>query len=93
VGPAEAPASGEANSRGEGLHRRDDVHEGTTVRGFQLMSPARRREVARAGGHAAQEKGSAHRWTPEEARAAGAKGGRAASRKRHAKLRDEVDER
>jgi general stress protein YciG len=46
------------------------------------MSPDRRREVARAGGRAAQARGSAHRWTSDEARAAGKKGGRIASRKR-----------
>jgi general stress protein YciG len=46
------------------------------------MSPARRREVARAGGRAAQAKGGAHRWTPEEARIAGRKGGRAARGRR-----------
>jgi len=46
------------------------------------MSAARRREVARAGGRAAQARGVAHRWTSEEARSAGRKGGQAARHSR-----------
>jgi len=34
------------------------------------------REIARLGGKAAQARGTAHRWTVIEARAAGQKGGR-----------------
>lgn len=36
-------------------------------------------EMARKGGIAAHEAGTAHEWTPEEARAAGAQGGRVTS--------------
>lgn len=39
------------------------------------MDPAKQREIARKGGKAAHAKGTAHRFTPEEARAAGIKGG------------------
>jgi uncharacterized protein len=39
------------------------------------MSPERQREIASKGGRAAHEKGTAHEWTPEEARRAGRKGG------------------
>jgi len=39
------------------------------------MDPAKRREIAKKGGHAAHQKGTAHEFTPEEARAAGRKGG------------------
>jgi general stress protein YciG len=39
------------------------------------MSPEKQREIARKGGRAAHEKGTAHEWTPDEARAAGRKGG------------------
>lgn len=39
------------------------------------MSPEKQREIASKGGRAAHEKGTAHEWTPEEARAAGRKGG------------------
>ncbi len=44
-------------------------------RGFASMSPDKQREIASKGGRAAHEKGTAHEWTPEEARAAGRKGG------------------
>ena len=47
---------------------------GIKDRGFASMDHERRREIASAGGRAAQ-KGTAHEWTPEEARAAGRKGG------------------
>ncbi len=44
-------------------------------RGFASMSSDKQREIARKGGRAAHEKGTAHEWTPDEARAAGRKGG------------------
>lgn len=55
-------------------------------RGFALMSPARRREVASKGGKAAHQKGTAHEWTSEEAREAGRKGGMASHRRRKDKM-------
>jgi hypothetical protein len=39
------------------------------------MSADKQREIASKGGRAAHEKGTAHEWTPDEARAAGRKGG------------------
>jgi len=39
------------------------------------MSPEKQREIASKGGRAAHEKGTAHEWTPDEARSAGRKGG------------------
>jgi general stress protein YciG len=39
------------------------------------MSPEKQREIASKGGRAAHEKGTAHEWTPDEARHAGRKGG------------------
>lgn len=45
-------------------------------RGFASMDPDRQREIASEGGKAAQQKGTAHKWTREEAREAGRKGGR-----------------
>jgi general stress protein YciG len=39
------------------------------------MDPERVRAIASAGGKAAHAKGVAHRWTSEEASAAGRKGG------------------
>lgn len=46
-------------------------------RGFASMTPERVREVAASGGRAAHEQGTAHRYTREEARLAGSKGGKA----------------
>src|SRR5215207_3580506 len=51
-------------------------------RGFASMSPEKQREIASKGGRAAHEKGTAHEWTAEEARAAGRKGGETVSRDR-----------
>lgn len=47
----------------------------TEDRGFASMDPEKQREIARKGGRAAHEKGTAHEWTTEEARNAGRKGG------------------
>lgn len=52
----------------------------TTVksrRGFAAMDPDQQRVIASKGGRAAHMKGTAHRFTPEEARDAGRKGGQA----------------
>jgi general stress protein YciG len=46
------------------------------------MNPDRQREIARQGGKAAHERGSAHEFTSDEARAAGRKGGVAVSQNR-----------
>lgn len=47
------------------------------ARGFRSLSEERMREIASMGGHASQNSGHAHRWTAEEAAAAGRKGGAA----------------
>lgn len=44
--------------------------------GLASLSPERRREIASQGGRAAHRKGTAHRWTSEEAKVAGRKGGK-----------------
>lgn len=44
-------------------------------RGFASMDRTRQREIARLGGRAAHERGTAHEFTREEAREAGRKGG------------------
>ena len=51
--------------------------EGNNVRarGFAAMDQERQREIARKGGKAAHERGTAHEFTTDEARAAGRKGG------------------
>lgn len=46
-------------------------------RGFASMSREKQREIASKGGIAAHEKGTAHEWTKDEAKAAGRKGGQA----------------
>lgn len=43
-------------------------------RGFAACSPEQRRLLASAGGKAAHARGSAHKWTREEASEAGKKG-------------------
>lgn len=59
-------------------------HDKTTPspRGFAAMDEHRRREVASLGGRIAHARGRAHRFTPEEARKAGQKGGSQISRNR-----------
>jgi general stress protein YciG len=72
-----------------------DENQDTTInppaprkRGFAGMDRALVSEIARKGGKAAQAKGTAHRFTSEEARAAGKKGGRAT----HARLFNHKDD-
>lgn len=43
-------------------------------RGFASMDPERRRQVASSGGRIAHQQGVAHKWSREEASAAGKKG-------------------
>lgn len=50
-------------------------------RGFASMDATKQREIARKGGRAAHEKGTAHEWTSAEAREAGRKGGLAPRRR------------
>ena len=52
---------------------------GTRTRGFASMSTDKQKEIARKGGQAAHARGTAHEFTPDEARAAGRKGGEAVS--------------
>jgi general stress protein YciG len=51
--------------------------EGKKRRGFASMTPEKQREIASKGGRAAHIKGTAHEWTPDEARSAGRKGAHA----------------
>ena len=45
------------------------------LRGFALLTPERRKEVASSGGKTSQSRGTAHKWNAEEASLAGKKGG------------------
>ena len=58
-----------------------DEHRGGG-RGFAGMEAEKQREIARKGGRAAHEKGTAHEFDSEEARAAGRKGGEVVSQNR-----------
>ena len=51
-----------------------------SLRGFASMDSSTQRAIARKGGRAAHVKGTAHKFTPEEARRAGRKGGEIVSR-------------
>jgi general stress protein YciG len=51
-------------------------------RGFASMDDEKQREIARKGGQAAHEKGTAHEFDSKEARKAGRKGGETVSRNR-----------
>src|SRR5215213_3905383 len=51
-------------------------------RGFAAMDAERQREIASQGGRTAHQRGTAHEFTPEEARDAGRKGGTLISRNR-----------
>ncbi len=57
----------------------------TSKRGFASMDAEKQRRIASKGGRAAHEKGTAHEFTPEEAREAGRKGGEARGRARRQK--------
>ena len=55
----------------------NDTQNQRSRRGFAAMDPDQQREIAAKGGRAAHMKGTAHQFTPEEAREAGRKGGQA----------------
>jgi general stress protein YciG len=73
---------------GSRIHRRFTLDQEPSVtdrimkgrQGFASMDPTRRREIAQKGGQAAHQKGTAHRWTKEEAQRAGRMGGLAPRR-------------
>lgn len=51
-------------------------------RGFAALSPERRAEISRLGGQRAHAVGKAHKFTPDEARFAGRRGGETVSKDR-----------
>src|SRR5471030_1199706 len=55
--------------------RANEMGQLVKARGFASMDRERQREIARKGGKAAHEKGTAHEFTADEARAAGRRGG------------------
>lgn len=74
-----ATTGGDMQAQGNG---NGNGHGKRSNRGFASMDAARQREIASKGGRAAHAKGTAHEWTPDEARVAGRKGGEAVSRDR-----------
>jgi len=58
------------------------LNDQVATRGFASMDGEKQRQIARLGGKAAHRQGTAHEFTPEEARAAGRKGGEAVSANR-----------
>ena len=72
--------------RAEGKETRQEgatmAGNGKSRRGLAALDPEKRREIQSLGGRAAHRLGKAHKFTPEEAREAGKKGGRAVSRDR-----------
>lgn len=63
-----------------------------TGRGFAGMDPERQRQIASEGGRAAHAQGTAHEFTPEEAREAGRKGGEASRAARARKANESKEE-
>ena len=63
-----SPAKGRSASRNGETSR-------ISRRGFASMDPAEQRRIASEGGKASHASGQGHKWTSEEARAAGRKGG------------------
>jgi uncharacterized protein len=59
-----------------------DRKDGNGGRGFASMDGEVQRRIASEGGRAAHAKGTAHEFTPEEAREAGRKGGETVSQNR-----------
>ena len=62
--------------------KQEGKQTGKSERGFAAMDPERQREIAREGGKAAHARGKAHKFTSEEAREAGRKGGQASGGQR-----------
>jgi general stress protein YciG len=62
----------------------------TSNRGFASMDEEKQRKIASKGGQAAHEKGTAHEFTPEEARKAGKKGGETVKEERGEEFYSEI---
>ena len=63
-------ASEKDNEKSDG-NRNSGTSGGTSRRGFASMDDEKQRQIASMGGKAAHEKGTAHEFSSEEARAAG----------------------
>ncbi len=74
--------AGSTNEKGIAAEQSAATPRKKQRRGFAAMSPEKQKEIASLGGKAAHAKGTAHEFSPEEAREAGRKGGQAAQRAR-----------
>lgn len=75
-------AMNQANGENTDERNEGGKRQGSSNRGFAAMDPELQRQIASKGGQAAHEQGRAHEFTPEEARAAGRKGGEVVSQNR-----------
>ena len=78
VGTSSSRAAAKASPSGARTPRTN----GQRRRGFASMSEEKQRQIARAGGRAAHQQGTAHEFSSAEAREAGHKGGASVSRDR-----------
>lgn len=60
-----------------------NVLDPNAKRGFAAMPPDRQRQIASKGGKVAHEQGVAYKWSKEEAKEAGRKGGINSGKRRH----------
>src|SRR3954468_15239400 len=67
-----ATSNQDQNQGGKQGDKSGSQQKDTSKRGFASMDPQQQREIASEGGRAAHEKGTAHEFTSEEARRAGA---------------------
>jgi len=70
-------------SRSRSSRPRRAARASSNGRGFAGMTHQRQRAIAAEGGRAAHQQGTAHEFSPSEARQAGQKGGEAVSRDRN----------
>ena len=82
AGTAASRARSGSGSTRRSPNGRARSRSGAGGRGFASMSAARQRQIASEGGRAAHAQGTAHEFSPAEARQAGQKGGEAVSRDR-----------
>lgn len=70
----EPTGTGNERQQEENRNTESTQPSGKSRRGFASLDPERRRQIASLGGRTAHQQGVAHRWTREEAQAAGRKG-------------------
>lgn len=80
--PASSPSSTPSARKATATALRPAARIGEkSRRGFAAMDPEQHRAIAKKAGKASADSGRAHKWSPEEAREAGRKGGEISRRK------------